>query len=126
MVKHEIHSSAELKRRLEDVGVVMSSAQVTRVVNEMPSRISTGLLLGLVKIFKCTTNDLISVEHTEEDDNEERTNVRHLHEKKVPVQSSGKMSTIQRKKREPKPVEDFSAITGGPARTFPVKGRDDS
>jgi len=128
MVKNNIHSGAELKRQLETVGVNLSSAQVTRIVNEMPSRINTKLLLGLIKIFRCTTDDLLSVEH-EDGDRESISNVRPLHSKEKPEQKASKknarqINTTLKKDREPRDLEDLSELTGGPARCYPVKRED--
>ena len=128
MVKNNIHSGAELKRQLETVGVNLSSAQVTRIVNEMPSRINTKLLLGLINIFRCTTNDLLSVEH-EDGDGESISNVRPLHikegsKKTEPKKNARQINTTMKKDREQRHLEDISALTGGPARCYPVKRED--
>ncbi|WP_053322537.1 helix-turn-helix domain-containing protein [Mariprofundus ferrooxydans] len=124
MVKNEINTSAELRRRLSEIGVEISSAQITRVVNEMPSRISTVLLMGLIRVLNCTPNDLMGVEV---DDNEEpsTSNVKQLHVGKTAVEK--KPPSASRRKPTPKDVvDDIASLTGGKARPYPVKGRDDT
>jgi len=123
MAQHDIRSAAELMRQLNDAGVGISSAQTTRIVNEMPSRISTNVLMGLVKIFKCTVNDLIIVEHDASDENH-GSNVRKLHGEKKP--DPQKQTPATQRKSEPKPVEDITSLTGGRTRAFPIKGRDET
>jgi len=140
MAQHDIRSAAELMRQLKNVGVDISPAQTTRIVNELPSRINTNVLMGLVKIFKCSVGDLIIVDH-DEGNEVPASNVRKLHGEKNPelpkkVQTPASKAETKPKpepkpKPKSKPVEDISSeenvssLTGGKARPYTVKGRDE-
>lgn len=63
MIDHNIRSAAALQRKLEEIGVNISSVQVTRIVLERPVRIKVELLDALATIFNCTANDLLPVRH---------------------------------------------------------------
>jgi len=63
MAERDIPSATALQRRLGEIGVEISTAQIARVVKEMPGRTSTTLLRGLLEVLQCYPNDLIVVEH---------------------------------------------------------------
>lgn len=61
MSERRIKTITELKRRLGDIGVHISSAQLGRVVWECPQKINTELLAGLVTVLDCAVSDIIRV-----------------------------------------------------------------
>ena len=66
MAERGIHSAAELSRRLEDIGVRISSTQLTRIVKTMPKRLNTRLLCGLMKVLECGPEDLIRLKKNQD------------------------------------------------------------
>jgi hypothetical protein len=58
MGARHIRTATELQRRLGDVGVSISSAQLTRLVNRNPARLSSNLMYGLTLVLDCEACDL--------------------------------------------------------------------
>lgn len=52
-------ASVELGPLLAERGIVLSDAQVYRLINQTPERLSLKTLAALCDIFDCTPNDLI-------------------------------------------------------------------
>lgn len=59
MAAHEIWKTTELIPLLRDRGVVLSTAQVYRLVTDRPERLSLKVLTALCDILDCTPADLI-------------------------------------------------------------------
>lgn len=113
MAEREIPTATELQRRLKDVGVEISSVQLTRVIKEMPSRISAQLLRGLLEVLDCGVEDLILVER-----DGDATPAETLKESK---KKSGNVRRISKKKpnRDSLVSGDVSELVGPKARPFP-------
>jgi DNA-binding Xre family transcriptional regulator len=60
MAVHEMHKTVELGPLLAERGVVLSDAQVYRLANQVPERLSLKALAALCDIFSCTPNDLVA------------------------------------------------------------------
>jgi len=103
MAERDIPSATELMRRLDNIGISLSTAQASRIVKEMPSRLSTTILRGLLEVLHCEPNDLIVVEHDGE--------------QPVPM----KKRTIKPEKESTTKTSDPVSLTGPKVRTFPVK-----
>jgi len=54
-----VFSNQDLKRRLADVGVNLSSSQVHRLVTETPERLNLTVLAALCQVLGTTPDDLI-------------------------------------------------------------------
>ena len=102
MAEREIPSATELMRRLDAIGIKLSTAQASRIVKEMPSRLSTTILRGLLEVLHCEPNDLIVVEHDGEP-------------------SPIKKRIIKPEKEITTNTNDPISLTGPKVRTFPVK-----
>ncbi len=61
MSERRIKTITDLKRRLDAIGVNISSAQLGRIVWERPQKINTDLLEGLVTVLECNVSDIIKV-----------------------------------------------------------------
>jgi DNA-binding Xre family transcriptional regulator len=59
MAAHEIWKTTELIPLLAERGVVLSTAQVYRLVTDKPERLSMKTLIALCDILSCTPADLI-------------------------------------------------------------------
>ncbi|MFN7928938.1 MAG: helix-turn-helix transcriptional regulator [Blastocatellia bacterium] len=59
MAKKKIFSVTELHRRLLQAGVDISSAQLTRIVSELPERMNMKLFAALLEVLDCEPNDLL-------------------------------------------------------------------
>lgn len=114
MAKHHIASATELMRRLDAVGVQLSTSQASRIVKEMPNRLSVPLVRGILEVFRCDISDLIIVEH---DLDEER--IKPIKQTAKPVKK-----VTQRVQQHIAKPEGKKSITGPNIRTFPVKGDD--
>lgn len=62
MSERGITTVTELGRRLQRLGVTMSSQQLNRIVTEMPQRLNTELLAALLTVLSCRVEDLIQIE----------------------------------------------------------------
>ena len=62
MAQGGIRTATELRRRLLAYGLDLSSAHLSRLVQERPSRISTELLDALVSVLECDISDLLTAE----------------------------------------------------------------
>lgn len=56
-----IHQNAELRRRLADDGINLSTSQVHRLVTDTPDRLNLSVLASLCRILNLTPTDLIHV-----------------------------------------------------------------
>ncbi len=61
MAKAEMRKTVELGPLLAERGVVLSDAQVYRLVHYVPERLSLKTLAALCDIFGCTPNDIVTV-----------------------------------------------------------------
>lgn len=67
MAECNIRSGSELQRRLNALGIDISTAQVLRLVAETPKRLSLEVFGGLLEIFNCEASDLIQRARSAED-----------------------------------------------------------
>lgn len=61
MAAHGLWKTSDLGPLLAERGVILSAAQVYRLVAKVPERLSLRTLAALCDIFDCTPNDLIEV-----------------------------------------------------------------
>jgi len=115
MAKHHIASATELMRRLDVVGVQLSTSQASRIVKEMPNRLSVPLIRGILAVFRCDISDLIIVKHDVLDDEK----VQPINQKPIPAKQ-----VVRRTKQHVAKPKEKPSITGPNIRTFPVKGDD--
>src|SRR5688572_17430897 len=104
MAERDIRTATDLGRRLREVGLEISSQQLARVVNEMPQRMNTDLLAGLLTVLDCTPDDLLEVkEAASESAGKEKT-----------VSTTPRATTPPRRRapRPSVPVETGNDITG--------------
>jgi DNA-binding Xre family transcriptional regulator len=59
MADRRIKSIAELRRRLETVGIEITSTQLGRMHFDRPSRLNLELLEGLATVLDCELNDIM-------------------------------------------------------------------
>ena len=62
MAERGIHTVTELRRRLEPLGVEISTQQLNRIVTDLPQRLNTDLFAALLTVLRCTPNDLFAVD----------------------------------------------------------------
>ena len=58
MGERRIRTATDLQRRLNEVGVSISSAQLARLINGNPARLSSNLMYGLTLVLDCEACDL--------------------------------------------------------------------
>ena len=66
MAENRIPTATELKRRLDAIGYEITSAQLSRIVDERPAQVKTALLEALLQVLGGTLNDLLPLEGTVE------------------------------------------------------------
>lgn len=59
MAERKIKTVTELQRRLEEVGVTISTSQLGRMTDDFPARLSRGVFAGLLAVLRCEPGDLI-------------------------------------------------------------------
>lgn len=62
MANRGIWTATELHRRLADFGIEMSSAHLSRFIQERPNRINAELLEALISVLDCDISELLVVE----------------------------------------------------------------
>jgi len=72
MAERRIRRVTDLHRMLQEVGVEISTTQLSRIVSQRPKRINTEVLDGLVTVLNCSIEDLL-VAHDPEEENEKPT-----------------------------------------------------
>lgn len=65
MAEAGIPSATELARRLSKVGYAITSAQLSRIVDERPSQIKTALLEALLEVLGGGLDDLMPIQRHE-------------------------------------------------------------
>ncbi|MDA8154746.1 MAG: helix-turn-helix transcriptional regulator [Acidithiobacillus sp.] len=61
MAERHIKTITELRKQLEEVGVEISTTQLSRIVDALPTRISSEVLAGLTTVLRCEVGDLMRV-----------------------------------------------------------------
>ena len=61
MAERHIKTITELRKQLESVGVYISTTQLSRVVDALPTLIRSEVLAGLTTVLRCEVSDLIRV-----------------------------------------------------------------
>ena len=59
MAENRITTATELKRRLDAVGYDITSAQLSRIVDDRPAQVKTALLEALLNVLGGSMNDLM-------------------------------------------------------------------
>lgn len=62
MAENRIPTATELKRRLDAIGYDITSAQLSRIVDERPAQVKTALLEALLKVLGGTLDDHMPAE----------------------------------------------------------------
>jgi DNA-binding Xre family transcriptional regulator len=112
MAERNIKTATDLGRRLREVGLEISSQQLARVVNDMPQRMNTDLLAGLLTVLDCTPDDLLEVKEPESNS-----------AGKEKIASGTPRATTPQRRRAPRPsipVETDDDITGPTVAPFPL------
>jgi len=119
MAEWNIRTVTDLGRRLHDIGLDISSQQLARVVNDMPQRINTDLLAGLLTVLDCTPADLLQIR--EPADSYPMGGEKEV-ERRKEISRAHRPSTLQRRRppRAPKPAETDDDITGPAITPFPL------
>lgn len=58
MGQRKVRTATDLHRQLLEIGIEVSSAQLSRLMNENPKRVSSEVMYGLTKILQCDVSDL--------------------------------------------------------------------
>lgn len=66
--ERKIFNYAELQRMLKDVGVDISSVQISRLVRGEPEKYNRALIEGLMSVLDCTLDELIATTVAGEDE----------------------------------------------------------
>jgi DNA-binding Xre family transcriptional regulator len=122
MAERDIRTVTDLGRRLRDIGLEISSQQLARVVNEMPQRMNTDLLAGLITVLDCTPSDLMEVrEPDDEPSGKAKEATRYAPEPK-PQRTSMPKRRPSRSPRPSRPLGMDDDITGPVVSPFPLTG----
>lgn len=61
MAERGVRSVSALRRKLEELGIPISDAQLGRIVDGKSSHFNSAVLGGLLTVLNCGLNDLIAV-----------------------------------------------------------------
>lgn len=77
MAERHIKTITELRKQLAEVGVEISTTQLSRIVDALPTRLSSEVLAGLTTVLRCDIGDLIRVARRRPPPTEQDTDDRH-------------------------------------------------
>lgn len=77
MAERHIKTITELRKQLAEVGVEISTTQLSRIVDALPTRLSSEVLAGLTTVLRCDIGDLIRVARRRPPPTEQGTDDRH-------------------------------------------------
>ncbi len=106
MGERKIRTATELHRKLANLNISVSSAQLSRLMNTNPRRVSSDVMYGLTRILECDASDLW----------------RNPDHGKAAPEASISTQRTSKKKRKANQGDDTSKITGPKIQVFPVKG----
>lgn len=118
MAERGIRTVTELRRRLESLGVEISTQQLNRIVTDLPQRLNTDLFAALLTVLKCTPNDLFAVESERPPAN--GGSWKHDAEPAAPIPSK---RAIRRKVISEMPSAGEEELVGPKITPFPVPER---
>ena len=107
MGKRMIRTATDLHRMLAEIGVTISSSQLSRLINRAPQRISDDLMFGLTLVLDCSPADLWS--------NPERG---------AGPASGAPPATKQQPRRKKTPPGSKWPVTGPPGGVYPIKSEE--
>jgi len=110
MAENRIPTATELKRRLDAIGYDITSAQLSRIIDERPAQVKTALLEALLKVLGGTLDDLLPMEGRTEQPN----SVNDGSQEVAPVQPSTPTSPRKRKPARPASEDVAPEDAGGP------------
>lgn len=111
MAERKIKTVTELHRMLVAHGVKISSAQLSRIVQQKPQRINTELLDGLINVLNCTASNLLQIEEEMATGEQQAT----------PQDFHNMQPKKQKKGSAPKIINiDKKDLTGPKVSAFPV------
>lgn len=121
MSERGILTVTELGRRLQRLGVTMSSQQLSRIATEMPQRLNTELLAALLTVLRCRVEDLIQVEELAAEPLADPARSSDARVAERPV----RRARAPRRRPTPSadPGEPIDDITGPTVTPFPVQSR---
>lgn len=124
MAERGITTVTELHRRLEPLGVKISTQQLNRVVSEIPQRLNTDLLAALLTVLKCTPNDLLYVDVPEAlSDRSRVANHDTWNHDGATVSSPARKRVAVRKAADPSTALSHEQVLGPKVAPFPFPER---
>lgn len=117
MGQRRIRTATDLQRALQEIGVEVSSAQLSRLMNSNPSRISSEVMYGLTRVLECTASDLWRNPHQKAGATSvpPPTGAEGATPSSVPGQSAG------RKQRREAAAKPEVSVVGPTFEAYPVK-----
>lgn len=108
MAEMKINTATELKRRLDAVGYEITSAQLSRILDERPAQVKTALLEALLNVLGGTLNDILPTYEPGESAPAPRV---------APASTSHASAPPKRNRKPVRPIdtEESDADAGGPA-----------
>lgn len=118
MAERKIKTATELRRQLEEVGVMISTSQLSRMMDNFPARLSRDVFAGLLAVLDCEPGDLIRRVRGERETKGSTT--------RVAVESAaGPPDTLRLQKRRPRrvPIDQDEDLTGPKVTALPIPER---
>lgn len=122
MAERGITTVTELGRRLQRVGLTMSSQQLTRIASEKPQRLNMQLLEGLLTVLNCRPEDLFQIQEPAASASPPGKEA-----SAAPAEAGRRSRSARgprkRKARQPVPAEPIDEIAGPVVTPFPIQSR---
>jgi DNA-binding Xre family transcriptional regulator len=114
MAERGIRTATDLQRRLRVIGIEISTAQLSRIVNSKPQRLSLELLEGLMTVLECDANALLSPQ-----DDARSSIVRQT--ERLADQAPPRAASSKRPRKRKVPIQ--GSATGPKVAPFPIAKR---
>lgn len=118
MAERKIKTVTELRRQMEEVGVTISTSQLSRMTDNFPARLSRHVFAGLLTVLDCEPNDLIRLVRGEREITRSTTRMT-VEPAAAPPQTS------QLRERRPRrvPIDQDEDLTGPEVTALPIPKR---
>lgn len=119
MARRKVRTATDLHRQLLDIGIEISSAQLSRLMNENPRRLSSEVMYGLTKVLQCDVSDLwTNPDRSRPPQWASAATPTESPASNEPAETPGPSQEVRRKRKRPATAQ---SVSGPKFEAYPVK-----